>query len=73
MDVIFKYLQPWDFLENFELQPEIEDTHIWQFSTSGNFSTKSAYEALFTGAIHFGPCKRIWQSWALANAGSSCG
>jgi len=29
VDVIFDYLQLWDFLENFELQPAVEDTHIW--------------------------------------------
>jgi len=30
----------------------------------GIFSTKSAYEALFTGAILFAPWERIWHSWA---------
>jgi hypothetical protein len=70
---IIEYLQLWDLLENFELQLEIEDKHIWQFSTSGNFSTKSAYEALFTGAIHFGPWERIWQSWAPGKCMFSCG
>jgi len=64
VDVIIEYLQLWDLLENFELQPAVEDTHIWQFSTSGSYSTKSAYEALFTRAIHFSPWERIWQSWA---------
>jgi len=64
VDVIFEYIQLWDLLENFELQQAVDDTHIWQFSTSGSFTTKSAYETLFTGAIHFSPWERIWQSWA---------
>jgi hypothetical protein len=46
-------------------KPEVDDTHIWQFSASGQYSTKSAYEALFTGAVHFKPRERIWKSWAL--------
>jgi len=53
MDVIFEYLQLWDFLENFELQPDLEDTHIWQFSNTGTFSIKSAYEALFMLGAQF--------------------
>ena len=62
VDVIFEYIQLWGLLENFELQPAVDDTHIWQFSTSGSFTTKSAYDTLFTGAIHFSHWERIWQS-----------
>ena len=63
VDVILEYLQLWDLLQGFELQPEIEDSHIWQFSTSGNFSTKSAYEAFCIGSIQFKSWERIWKSW----------
>jgi len=42
----------------------VDDTHIWQFSASGQYSTKSGYEALITGAVQFKPGKRIWKSWA---------
>ena len=38
-----------------------------QYSTSGasgQYSTKSAYEAFFVGAIHFRPWERIRKSWA---------
>jgi hypothetical protein len=38
--------------------------HIWQFSASSKYSTKSAYEALFIGGTHFNPWERIWMSWA---------
>jgi len=64
VDVILEYLQLWDLLQGFELQPEIEDSHIWQFSTSGNFSTKSAYEAFSIGSIQFNSWEKIWKSWA---------
>ena len=63
MEVLLEYLQLWELLEGLELQPEVEDTHIWQFSTSGNFSTKSAYEAFCIGSIQFKSWERIWKSW----------
>jgi len=53
VEVLVEYVQLWELLEGFELQPEVENTHIWKFSTSGNFTTKSAYEAFFIGSIHF--------------------
>ena len=73
MDVIFEYLQLWDFLENFELQPDLEDTHIQQFSNTGTFSTKSAYEALFTVQFYLPLGKEFGIAGPLASADFSCG
>jgi hypothetical protein len=39
-------------------------THIWRFSSSGQYSAKSAYEGFFIGSTLFGPFERIWKSWA---------
>jgi len=64
VQVLIEYLHLWDLLSNIELQPGEEDTHIWRFSTSGVYSTKSAYEALFIGATQFDSWERIWKSWA---------
>jgi len=63
MQVLIEYLHLWD-LSNIELQAGVDDTHIWRFSTTGVYSTKSAYEALFIGATQFGSWERIWKSWA---------
>jgi hypothetical protein len=63
-DVLVEFLGLWDLLAERVLQPDVEDSHIWCFSASGQYSAKSAYDALFIGAIHFQPGKRIWQSWA---------
>jgi hypothetical protein len=41
-------------------------THVWRFSTTGSFTTKSAYEAFFAGSITFVPWRRLWNSWAPA-------
>ena len=64
LQVLIEYLQLWDLLSNFQLQPDVEDVHIWQFSASSQYLTKSAYEALFIGATGFRPWERIWRSWA---------
>jgi len=64
VEVLTQYLGLWDIPAEVMLQPELEDTHIWQFSASGIYSAKSAYEALFIGAIQFRPWERIWKSWA---------
>ena len=64
LDVLVEYLALWDLLSEASLQSDEEDTHVWQFSASGQYTSKSAYEALFIGATSFGPWERIWKSWA---------
>ena len=54
----------WDLLLDLTLQPEVDHDHIWQFSSSGVYSAKSAYEGFFIGAVQFGLWERIWKSWA---------
>jgi len=62
--VLAELLNIWDLVEQILHQPEVEDLHKWRFEASGQFSTESAYEALFNGAIHFEPSKLIWSTWA---------
>ena len=64
LDVLVEYLALCDLLSEVSLQLNEEDTHVWQFSASGQYTSKSAYEALFIGATSFGPWERIWKSWA---------
>ena len=47
-----------------QLQEGTPDKHIWRLSTTGEYSAKSTYDALFQGATFFGPAHRIWKSWA---------
>ena len=64
MEVIVEFLNLWDLLYDFQLRPKVEDSHIWRFSSSGQYSAKSAYEGFFIGSTLFGPFERIWKSWA---------
>jgi len=62
--VIVDFLHLWEVLYNFELEPNVEDVHIWRLSNSRQYSVKSAYEGFFLGSTQFGPYERIWKSWA---------
>jgi hypothetical protein len=62
VEVILDFLCLWDLIYDFQLQPDIEDSHIWRFSSSGQYSAKSAYESFFIGSTQFGPYERIWKS-----------
>jgi hypothetical protein len=33
--VLLDYLELWDILSSFQLRPEVEDRHIWRFSSNG--------------------------------------
>jgi hypothetical protein len=58
------YLHLWDLLSNVELQPGIEDKHIFCLASDDKYSAKIAYEAIFLGSSSFGHYKRVWKSWA---------
>jgi hypothetical protein len=51
-----------DLLSDFELQPEMEDRHVWRLASNGQYSAKSTYEGLFLGSILFGPWEKIWKT-----------
>jgi len=58
------YLALWDLISEVVLQPEVEDSHVWRFSSDGHYSAKSAYENLFRGMVVCNPYEQIWKSWA---------
>jgi hypothetical protein len=64
IEIIMEFIQLWDILYDFQLQSEVEDSHIWRLAVSGQYSAKSAYDSLFMGATLFKPWERIWKSWA---------
>ena len=40
--VMVDYFHLWDILADFHLQPDVEDRHIWRFSSDGQYSAKTA-------------------------------
>jgi hypothetical protein len=53
----------WDMVNEVVLK-DGDDIHSWRHETSGIYSAKSSYKALFAGSIAFEPWKRLWKSWA---------
>ncbi|WVZ94677.1 hypothetical protein U9M48_040542 [Paspalum notatum var. saurae] len=64
VQVLVEYLQLWNLIDNVELQHDTLDQHTWRLSNLGIYSSKSAYEAFFTGTIKFSPWRCIWKTWA---------
>lgn len=60
--VILEFMVLFQQVEEVTLQPDVPDTHIWRFSSTGQYSDKSAYAALFQGVVCFEPAERIWKS-----------
>jgi hypothetical protein len=42
--IIVKYIEIWDMLYELQLQPEVDDAHIWRLDNSGQYSSKSAWQ-----------------------------
>ena len=63
--VLAEFFVIWDLVQDIPLQPEVEDTHSWRLDSSGQFTSKLAYVALFNGSTEFRPNILIWRSWAL--------
>jgi hypothetical protein len=62
--VLLEYLELFQILDEVVLHQGMPDTHIWRLSASGQYSTNSAYKALFQGATLFDPANRVWKIWA---------
>ncbi|WVZ50907.1 hypothetical protein U9M48_002113, partial [Paspalum notatum var. saurae] len=60
---LVEFLQLWDVVEEVTLG-EGPDQHLWKFTQSGCYTSKSAYSAFFEGSIKFRPWRLIWKSWA---------
>jgi hypothetical protein len=62
--VIIEFLKLWEILDEFGLQPGVDDQHKWRLEQDGSYSSRSAYKACFQGSIRFVPWKLAWKTWA---------
>lgn len=65
-EFIPEFLSLCEAISNFSTQPRVPDRHFWRFSSSSQYSSKSAYELLFVESTSFAPYERIWKAWAPA-------
>jgi hypothetical protein len=70
---LLEFLLLWDTLQEIQLDLAVPDCHRWTPSNSGVYSSKSAYDRLFMGAVQFEPARRIWGHGHCQGASSSCG
>ncbi|GJN06758.1 hypothetical protein PR202_ga24514 [Eleusine coracana subsp. coracana] len=65
---IWEFLLLWNLIQEVQLTPGVQDEHRWRFSSTGHFSSRSAYLSFFHGSTAFEPHKRLWSSWAPLRA-----
>jgi hypothetical protein len=53
IDIIVDYIQVWELINELQLLPEVVDAHRWRLDSTGQYSSKSAYDNLFLGATLF--------------------
>jgi hypothetical protein len=60
---LWQYVQLWIRLRDTQLSAD-PDRMVWRWTTDGQYSSSSCYDALFQGAIVAGFWKLNWKSWA---------
>ncbi|GJM97066.1 hypothetical protein PR202_ga13964 [Eleusine coracana subsp. coracana] len=63
-EVIMEYIHLWHRLLSVDLQLGVEDTVCWRWTSSGQYSTSSAYSAFFMGVTTFPLADHLWHSFA---------
>ncbi|CAL5027772.1 unnamed protein product [Urochloa decumbens] len=61
---VIEYLHFWEWLRHTQLTPGVEDMVRWRWTSSGQFTVQSAYQALQLGRTAFHGADRIWKAWA---------
>jgi hypothetical protein len=63
-DALVEFFLLWKRLAAIALVPDQEDVLVWRWSGDGQYSSKSAYEAFFAGAVKAPVVEEIWHSRA---------
>ncbi|GJN41102.1 hypothetical protein PR202_gn00429 [Eleusine coracana subsp. coracana] len=64
VEIIEEFMALCNVVTEFTLQPGTPDSHHWKLASTGRYSAKATYEALFQGSVLFEPCDRIWKTWS---------
>jgi hypothetical protein len=64
LQLILQLLELCQLLEGVSLRAGVPDRNIWRLSSSGNYSAKSSYNAMFQGSTYFEAWQHIWKTWA---------
>jgi hypothetical protein len=64
MDYLRQFVELWGLIESIQLRDGVEDDIVWRLTANGEYSSKSAYEIQFIGAIASNMNKLVWKAWA---------
>jgi hypothetical protein len=60
--VLLEYVRLWRTVRDVQLQPLLPDRFVWQWTTDGRYSVRSAYRAYFTGWTAMAGAKKLWRA-----------
>ena len=61
---LLEFVQLWELVQAAVLHNDRSDTTNWKLSTSGEYSSRSAYRARFLGTTAAPVLSNIWRTWA---------
>jgi len=64
MQVLCKYVDLWEKLNDVVLQPSIADRFVWRWTDSGHYTASSAYRSFFVGRTTLLGAKELWKACA---------
>lgn len=63
-DGLIQLIRLWEIVLSVQLDPAQQDTAVWPWNASQVYSSASAYQMLFKGAIKVSFASWIWKCWA---------
>jgi hypothetical protein len=73
VESLMEFLEIWGIISNLVLTPGTPDKHIWRLSSSGQYTSKSAYDALSKELFCLSPIDEFGKPGPLLNAAFLCG
>lgn len=64
MQILCKYVDLWEKLEDVCLQPSVADRFVWKWTKSGQYTASSAYRSFFVGQTTILGTNELWKASA---------